>query len=306
MLKNRTRDQIKKKFSFNPLDLKVINKRVAKDEEVFEPYSQPDVSAYTVVPNYLEPPAFSTIKPIKICLFQIVVDSLHPFLLYFLQQENGIADFITFLSFDRGRDKKKLKPEAIDFLTTLLPRAVIDYAGFLEMPETNVLIFKYADAAGVDYKQTPANYYWATAHEIFNLKRVIEWPVSSTVVVPFFQSNPEFLIVKNADEVIYETPVVGYYQANRAPSRIELMDIYREIMPDFTAIGKCYFFNQETSKAELNCVERPIMRVALFLRRAGLESNISSPADFHSFVLSSNKGKYGITHYAQHTPLSYH
>jgi hypothetical protein len=249
--------------------------------------------AYATVPHYLQPPAFSSIKPLFICLFQIRMDGLDPFLCFLLHRRNGVADFTPLPSFDGGKNNKRLKKEAVDFMQTELAAGEISYAGFAETRERNILILKYVN----DEPLPLANAYaWALTHELVNTQTLMADRIHPHVVT-FFRQQPAFLALHNQADAPYAAPVVGYYSVPPA-TKFELADIYREsILP---ALGKCYYFYIDKKKT----ADSLTMRAALFLKRTCLHAEQFEANDSLLTIDIEDHHRYVLQNYAQHTPLS--
>jgi len=243
------------------------------------------------VPNYLESPVFKSSKTLLICLFQIVTEGLSPFLLYLLHTKKAINELnlITMHSFDGGKYNENLTEEAVDYMHNLLEpmhnNSDISYAGFTETVTNNILFLKYISPINKCHDfSLPSDYYWATTHELVNLNSIMNIPIALNVI-HFFINNLKLLQLTNEDNVIYETPVVGYYNTNN--------DIFRE--KRIEKYEKCYYFDiKYTSDSK--------MRAAIFLKRTGLLNDT-----FHKFdsIVYNNKDMhyYLIKCYAQHTVL---
>jgi len=291
MLKNRTKEQIKRKFVlkptlFNPLPKNIETKNIEK-EELTDHHN----SAYINVPNYLEPPGFKNSKPLLICLFQIVMEGMTPFLLYLLQKNGSALDLV---NFDTDTKNVFLERDSVEYMNNIITDGEISYAGFIETKEHNVLILKYVSTK--DFKLIVDNYHWATPHELVNLQAVIDIPIAK-YVTQLFLNNTALLILKNDNDVIYETPVIGYYVGSKE-GRLDEMDIYREIKND--KYGKCYYFHMKMPDKS-----NRIMRTVLFLQRTGLMNNIF---DSCNSIIYRNNNTYFflIKKYEQHTVIAYH
>lgn len=281
MLKNKTKEQIKKQFKFMPILFNHSIDEIENCEEIIE-YNN-NLTAIIEIPNYTELPEFNNSKTFIICLFQIVTSGLSPFLLYLFKKNEDSLQFIKLQSLGKTSEQ-----EAVDYMSNIISDGEISYAGFTETNENNILFLKYV--ALNDIKSLMGNYYWTTTHEIINLKSVINNPISSDVI-DFFINHPELLVLKNEDEFIYETPVIGYYMITR-----EQNDIYREKRID--KYEKCYYFH---INMPINYSNKLIVRSALFLKRTGLMDDNFSNLD--SLVYNNNH-YYLIKDYAQHTVIS--
>ena len=305
---------------------KILQKIIKEDEgedndddtyEHKEPSSDKRL-VYAEVPNYLERPIFSHAKPMLICMFQIRMDGLYPYLLFLLHKNKRktMFNFVNFPSFDGGKVSKHLKKEAVNYMTDKfanIKNVDISYAGFTENETNNILILKYVettqnDTTHTDTTQNEApmsvptdDYCWVSAHELINLKTIMKQPFAiAPSVFNFFIKNPAFLLLRNDKEVIYETPVIGYYTFAKG----ELTDIFRETLRN--DIGYCYYFYVEPPKKN-DGEDIIIMRSLLFLGRLDLIEKIKNINVCDSFLLTTDDHvkMYAINNYSQHLPLSY-
>ena len=300
MLKNKTREQLVNKFNLKKnilLNQAVKENRECDKKEMCDEYIKNKL-AIIDVPNYLELPVFKYSKTLLICLFQIVMEGSSPFLLYLLHSEKrgDELNFIQMITFDGGKHNNNLTEEAVDYMKgQLTAHADISYAGFTETPTNNILFLKYISLTDYDKFSLPPDFYWATTHELVNLKTVMNIPVSFNVT-QFFINNPLLLQLNDEEEVVYESPVVGYYMCNKDICNKETNDIYREVK--FDKYGKCYYFYINMPKRD-NFI---ITRAALFLKHTGL---LNDNFDEIDSIVYNNKDShyYLIKSYAQHTVL---
>jgi len=284
MLKNKTKEQIKKQFKFMPT---LFNHSSENDEiEHYEVNTDdpPNLTAIIDIPNYGELPVFNHSKTVLICLFQIVVSGGSPFLIYLLEKYN---DQVQFIKLPPPPLSNPIEQEAVDYMSSILSDGEISYAGFSETPEHTIVFLKYVSLA--DIKSLPENYYWVTIHEIVNLKSVVTIPISLDVI-HFFINNGQLLVLTNEDDVLYETPVVGYYIATHN-------DIYREKRLD--NYEKCYYFHI-TMPAHS---PKTMIRAVLFLKKTGLINDNFSDYDSIVYTKKNCISYYLIKAYAQHTIL---
>jgi hypothetical protein len=256
---------------------------------------------FAEVPNYLERPIFTHAKPMLICMFQIRMDGLYPYLLFLLHKNKRktMFNFVNFPSFDGGKVSKNLKKEAVKFMHGKIEKGDISYAGFTENENNNIIILKYIETT---LSVPTDDYCWTSTHELINLKTIMtpQPIVISPSVFNFFLKNSAFLLLRNDKEVIYETPVIGYYPIAKGA----LTDIFRETLRN--DIGSCYYFYVEPPKKN-DGDDIIIMRSLLFLGRLGLIEKIKNINVCDSFLLTTDDHvkMYAINRYSQHLPLSY-
>jgi len=298
MLKNKTREQIKSKFNlkptlFNPVVREIVYKQ--KEDDLYneeKTNKNNNKSAFIDIPNYLEPPVFKNSKPFLICLFQIVMEGITPFVVYLLHKNDETV--FKMPSFTRNEHNNiSLKQEAVDYMNDIIipfeckENSEISYAGYMETDENNILFLKYVSLV----RKLPANYYWSTVHELINLKSICNIPIEINVT-QFFISNRSLLKLKNEDEVIYEIPVIGYI-SNSINCKQE--DVYREKKID--KYEKCYYFH-------INVENKSVTRCALFLKQTGLINDDFSKCNSIVYNKKNCTSYYLIKDYAHHTILS--
>lgn len=272
--------------------------------------------AYITVPNYLERPLFTQVKPILICMFQIRMDGLQPFLLYLLEKQNTLYHFTRLPSFDGGKENPHLKRDAINFMENKFSdMGDISYVGFYETPTNNIVILKYSCLDEQEHQQEyqhkqeqehqqeqsivlpkGGDYVWTTPVELINLKKVFNTSISPQVV-EFFLQQPTLLYLYNENEIRYETPVIGYYSFLAEPA--STIDICREKIHPL--LGKCYYFNMDIPPITDKSI---IMRSILFLGRVSLNVSPVNEDKYDSFLFLS-KRLYLFNHYSQHFVLDY-
>ena len=275
------------------------------DDTYVNKESSTSMSVFAEVPNYLERPIFTHAKPMLICMFQIRMDGLYPYLLFLLHKNKRktMFNFVNFPSFDGGKVSKNLKKESVNYMRGKFEKGDISYAGFTENETNNILILKYVETQqNESIMSVPnADYCWTSTHELINLKTIMTpQPIAiSPSVFNFFIKNPALLLLRNDKEVIYETPVIGYYPIVKGA----LTDIFRKTLRN--DIGSCYYFYVEPPKKN-NGEDIIIMRSLLFLGRLGLIEKIKNvnACDSFLFTTAEHIQMYAINRYSQHLPLS--
>lgn len=306
MLKNNVKNVLKHKFIFNPYATSNILKELSIEEEKsdtnkIESVAMTTDDIYIDIPNYLISPSFKVIrKPSLLCVFQIIMNESYPLLLYLLVKNDNKLDFIRL---NDGRNNKQIKHEAINYVSNNIISSEISYAGFCETSENNIIFLKCCNQTN-NISNMHDNYFWATPHELINLKAVINLPISEGVT-RFFMDNPSLLILKNKDDCNYISPVIGYYIANNLDANIgkddySYTDIFSEKIND--TLGNYYSFYLTMPSKNNNHI---IMRAALFLVKPSL-NNIINKTDSIIFNKYKDRIRYAIKNYNQHIPLSYH
>ena len=281
---------------------KIIAPQFKMKEEV-DDKTQEDKMAFAEVPNYLEQPVFTAIKPLLICMFQIRMDGFQPFMMFFLEQQKNVYNFIRFPSFDGGKNSTNLEQEAVEFMEKKCSEEEeISYAGFVETETHNILILKYTcfDDIATD---SPSTYTWVTSYEVLNTRKVMDCPISP-VVVQFFLYYPTFLYLTNEEERRYELPVIGYYNKFKHPCR-------ESVNPH---IGYCYYFYAELPTASPSASPSPtaspdtLRRVVLFIGRLSLKiasfGEVEGKYDSFLFTTSAKEeSMYVLNQYSRHLIL---
>ena len=128
--------------------------------------------------------------------------------------------------------------------------------------------------------------------------------LSIVIVITTIIMNPFLLILRNKDDRIYSTPVIGYYKHNNIQylkkDDYTHVDIFSEKIND--ALGNYYSFYLTMPSKSSNEL---IMRVALFLIKPSLNNTLNK-ADSIIFNKYKDRIRYAIKNYNQHIPLSYH
>ena len=349
MLKNKVKQTIQKKLHLGMLNTLTREKRDNKYEqnvsvsvceanvcvseanetnETNEANETNIIDAFIEIPNYLLTPSFMQSKPILVCMFQIsIANGMFPFILYLLSKsDKNKLDFIHLSSLNADKRLEE-EEDIIDYLYDLLQQSSamieLSYAGFSETKENIIVFVKYVSLKGEDVVQTALfkNYFWATTHELINLKTVITIPIAQPVT-DFFLTNPSLLHLKNAEDVIYTSPMIGYYKAKKNKPNDDFIDVFKEKIND-EINGFYYSFscdmpikNTDIDSDSDNDNNTLVMRAALFLKQVSLNNDsISNESIFNdtisnsnSLIFNTNKAKitYAIKNYNQHMPLSYH
>jgi len=300
MLKNKTKAQIKQKFNFNPYRISSAN-NLLEAKETKETKEEPSIGNYIPVsssltfidiPNYLELPNFNYAKPLLICLFHIVTNGFQPFVLFLLQKGKTALQLINVPTFDGGKKNKKVKQTAIAYMEEIM-QAVdfaceIDYAGFMDTTENNIIFLNYHPSE--DFRTIPSVYYWATSYELINTKQVLNIPIAPATV-NLFMDFPALIMLKNSEDIIYASPVVGYYTTT---------DLYKETVIE--SLGKCYYLYASVPSIYTNAVPVPVTRCVFFPEKITLNKTMLEP-NTTLFTFINNKSYYIFKNYKQQLEL---
>ena len=268
------------KMSSETSETEPASETACDTEEVSETITAP---TYIVsVPNERSVLKFKKEKPFMICTYKVRTDGLYPFLLFLVKKTmDGETTFV------RLHSKKQIKYAALAHMQAILPSAALSYAGFYETEQNNIIIIA---AEETEMMHKGHDYIWATAFEIMNKKKIMNYTLDP-VVLAFFLANPTFLILKDEQNRIYESPMVGYKRHENNCHENE-MDIYRETRDP--AFGKCYYLDREMPTTTDN-----IMRIAFFAGKMVLNREKS----YDSFLCIKNHC-YILQNYNQHIVLS--
>ena len=248
--------------TINKLSTDEIRKDEMYEEDVEDNIEGKVIEYIVSVPNETNSLKFTNEKPILICIYGIRTDGLYPFILYLLHKtETEQVTFISMPLLNCCIGSKKIKYAAQAYLRTILPALAFTYAGFCETFVNNIIIYKCAEQNMVEMED---DYVWATAFEMFNKKKIMDYTFHKSIT-NFFTLNSEFLRLKTPGNRIYESPMIGYYSSTDTCERNE-MDIYREtIIP---ALGKCYYLFAELPHKQSS--ETSILRIVFFAGRMAL------------------------------------
>jgi hypothetical protein len=257
-----------------------------KDAETVDEIASTYVNEYSLsVPNEQMQLKIRKEKPLMICTYQVRTDGLYPFILFLLQKPTAMGKEASFATLTNVSPKKG-KYAAIAYMQSILPRAIISYAGFYETAENTILILCAEEPMMVQ-----PDYVWAIPFEILNKKRIMNYTVDPAVMA-FFMANPAFITVRDKANRLYEAPMIGYTSHQHTCPETE-MDIYRETRDP--AFGKCYYIDIDIP----SLADTSIMRIAFFAGKMVLKKEKS-----YDSLLCSATHCYIIQNYDQHVVLS--
>ena len=242
-----------------------------------------------------------------ICIYQVRTDGLYPFIQFLLSKDEYKVSFITFSSMNDLRSDRKIKTAIINYIETKLPQTQgsLTYNGCYEMDNKNIVILNYHYNQNSDLNLSSlikTNYVWAISFEILNLEKVGKYCIQKNVI-DFFKQNKSFLVLKTPENIIYESPIIGYYIPRHYTSNIEEMDIYREtIIPE---LGKCYYLyvNQPEFTDKLN-KEIIIMRIGFFAGTMIIYNGEKIYTNYDSALCKRDNNKlFLLQNYNQHVVL---
>lgn len=243
-------------------------------------------------------------KPIEICIYQVFNKGKYPFLLFLLKKFND--NNLSFFEFiNNSNNSKKVKYNLIKYINSFFPKANIEYSGFYETNEKNIVILNYENKYSSIITTNDNNYIWVSVYEIINTKKVYNFIINK-YIIDFFTTNLNFLKLKNKKGICYEHPIICYYPINKIlkEEEIDCIDIYRENIVD--ALEKSYYFH---SFFPQNLNDKSMLRVVLFkgkLSFKNIELYKKDKSYDSLFYIHNNVNRYYIIrNYTQHTILSF-
>ena len=257
-----------------------------KEAEIVDESAHACINDYSLsVPNKHLPLKIKKEKPLMICTYQVRTDGLYPFILFLFQKPIAMCKEASFVKFTNVSPKKG-KYAAIAYMQSILPRAIVSYAGFYETDENTIIIL-----CAEEPNMLHPDYVWAIPFEILNKKRIMNYNVDPAVMA-FFLANPAFITVRDKANRLYEAPMIGYKSHQNTCAEDE-MDIYRETRD--AAFGKCYYIDIDIPPPG----SASIMRIAFFAGKLVFKKEKS-----YDSLLCRATQSYLIQNYDQHVVLS--
>lgn len=261
MLSNKTRDLIKEKFNFknnskkpldniNVHDLTLFDEKEMKNsvkmmnyENSFNPNIYEEITK-THEYHYLGESSLNPGKPVliknqnvNICIYSIQNEHVFPYLEFCLERENNNLSWLSHKC--TGNNDFKIIQDNLnnDFDN-------LSYKGFYNDDENenkNISLWFNIDR---NYKLETGKYkdklWWCLACELINQQYTLSFNINENIA-NFCIANPEFLILKNDDGDIYETPSVGYY--GNYYKRIAFTSVFGHMKePPTASLGPYYYF----------------------------------------------------------------
>lgn len=242
-------------------------------------------------------------KPIELCIYQVCNKGKYPFLLFLLKKnsDNSLS-FFNFIS--NFTNSKKVKYNLIKYINSFFPKANIEYSGFYETNEKNIVILNYENNYSSIITTNDNNYIWVSAYEIINTNKVYNFIINN-YIIDFFYKNLNFLKLKNNKGTFYEHPIISYYQVNKILKEedVDCIDIYRKKIVD--VLEKSYYFYNSLPNFSN---DKSILRVALFKGKLSFKNielyKRDKSYDSLYYIHNNVNRYYIIRNYNQHSILS--
>lgn len=263
-----------------------------------------DNSYLLEVPNSEDDFKLNKNKPIELCIYQVCNKGRYPFLLFLLKKNNDNS--LSFFDFiNNSTNFKKVKYNSVKYINNFFPKATIEYSGFYETKEQNILILKYENKYSSIITTNNNNYIWVSVYEIINTNKVYNFIINK-YIIDFFSNNLNFLKLKNKKGYCYEHPIISYYRVNKILKEedIEYIDVYREKI--VSVLDKSYYFYCSLPKISN---DESILRIVLFKGKLSFKNIELYKKDISYdtlFYIHNNVNRYYIIrNYNQHTILSF-
>ena len=253
MLNNKTRDKIKEKFKLNKTTY--FDDKNIKD---FTKYEEYNISQYTNYNNiniikddnkfiddyyYLGESSLNPGNPIlkkddkiNIIIYNIDNTTIFPYIQFCLYRENNDLKMFNY-NCSGNNDIKTI----FNILNNEFKN--LSYKGFYKDENTGIISIwfilnkKELKLQNGKYKD---KLWWCLACELVNQKKTLSFNIVNEVS-DFYIKNPEFLILKNNQGEIYETPTVGYY--GNYSKRINFITIFGHKRENTeSSFGPYYYF----------------------------------------------------------------
>lgn len=253
MLNNKTRDKIKEKFKLNKTTY--FDDKNIKD---FTKYEEYNISQYTNYNNinivkddnkfiddyyYLGESSLNPGNPIlkkddkiNIIIYNIDNTTIFPYIQFCLYRENNDLKIFNY-NCSGDNDIKNIFNKLNNEFKNL------SYKGFYKDENTGIISIWFI-LNKKEFKLQNGKYkdkwWWCLACEIVNQKKTLSFNIVNEVA-DFYIKNPEFLILKNNQGEIYETPTVGYY--GNYSKRINFITIFGHKRENVeSSFGPYYYF----------------------------------------------------------------
>ena len=257
MLSNRTRDAIEQKFKVNkvfhsggqnivdlsnPAEDMMVSVSMLRENQEKMNYNRKSGERYkhnadTIIIN--ANPSLSGVTDVKVCLFAIVEGQAIPFMEFCLyRDDDGSLRFPTVPvgenTIEDGRSKLMNVYAEWD--------ASIEYRGFVVWGDEKVLAYEWKGNTSdtLDTGTIESRWWRVLSTEIVNHRKMLSFPVRDDVC-NFFLENSELLLLRDDDDVLYESPSVGYYGGyHKSVAVSSVLGIRRE--GPTSSLGPYYYF----------------------------------------------------------------
>jgi len=195
-----------------PLEDVVSSTSVLREEQTRTNYRYQSKELYrynadSIIVNAV--PSLKGVAEVRICLFVVVVGEITPFVEFCLYRDDDGT--LRFPTIPVGRNTIK---EAQTKLSKVYSDwgADIGYRGFVVYGGEKVLVYEWKNntSDGLDTGTISSRWWRVMSAEIVNHRKMLSFPIRDDVC-DFFLENSEFLFMRDEDDIVYETPSVGYY-----------------------------------------------------------------------------------------------
>jgi len=257
MLNNRTRDAVEKKFKVSkvfsngddniedlshPLEDIMTSVSTLRDEQHEADYGHRSNGHYVHNADSIivgAVPSLDGSDDVKMCLFTVVVGQASPFVEFCLyRDDDGTLRFPTIPAGRNATEKGQVK------LTEVYAEwnAEIEYRGFVTFGNEKVLVYEWKGdtSNSLDTGSLISRWWRALSCEIVNHRRMLSFPIRDDVC-DFFLENSEFLFLRDDQDVVYETPSVGYHGSHYKNTAVTSVLGLRREGPT-ASLGPYYYF----------------------------------------------------------------
>jgi hypothetical protein len=227
MLSNKTRDAVAQKFKVNkvsysdgdniedlsePLVDVMSSVSVLKEEQMKANYRYQNKEIYkynadSIIINAV--PSLNGAYEVRICLFVVVVGKTTPFVEFCLYRDDDGT--LRLPTIPVGRNTVQ---DAQTKLTKVYSewKADIEYRGFVVSGDEKILVYEWKNntSDSLDTGTISSRWWRVMSAEIVNHRKMLSFPIRDDVC-EFFLENSEFLFLRDENDIVYETPSVGYY-----------------------------------------------------------------------------------------------
>jgi hypothetical protein len=245
-----------------------------------------DYSTYLEMPNNKE-----TIEKVHFCAYQIVNDSMYPFLQFLLK--NDLYDNkLSFIQIDLARmkfvDNEKLLDHYKNYLLNYLQHIditknidalFVDFKGFCVVDKEMYLFYDLTNCKFVLNDISVESPFWfALVDEIMNQRMVAGIPINHTVTDFFTKNNnSQFLFLYDKNYKKYEVPTVAY--VCKPENKTKFTYIFGTTVTESIFGQYFYFTNYENCLKQMENSEENrvgLVRFALFLQKYKFVENLLS------------------------------
>ena len=184
-------------------------------------------------------PSLKVGSDVKACLFVIVEGNAIPFMEFCLyRDDDGSLRFPTVPVGENTIEDGRLKLMEVYSEWD----ASIEYRGFVASGDEKVLAYEWKGhtSDALDTGTIKSRWWRVLSTEIVNHRKMLSFPIRDDVC-NFFLENSEFLFLRDDDDVLYESPSVGYYGGyHKSVAVSSVLGLRRE--GPTSSLGPYYYF----------------------------------------------------------------